>query len=201
LDRYLAYYCRPDLPEQHRVPPLLPAERLLLDFLPYERRRLTRSGLHLFRVDYSSRDLLPMWRRQNQAQIERVVVYDPRSLATIWVIDDVTGDYIAVPYRVPRADMTLAESEAARRRLQALRAADRTEPRLFENVLQVRAIEERGRTATSRMKAERSHQARRSASRSATPTGASSVQPAELQPSASIIPPALIEPFADIEDL
>lgn len=79
LERYLAYYRRPDLPEVQRVPPLLPAERLLLDFLPYEHRKLTRTGFHLFRVDYSSPDLLPMWCRQNQTLVERVVVYDPRS--------------------------------------------------------------------------------------------------------------------------
>lgn len=92
-------------------------------------------------------------------------MYDPRSLATVWVVDEVTGDYLAVPYRVPRADMTLAESEAARRRLQTLQAADRTEARLFENVLQLRAIEERGRTATVRMKAERSRHAARPCNR------------------------------------
>ena len=201
LDRYLAYYRRPDLLEEQRIPPLLPAERLLLDFFPYEHRRLTRAGLHLFRVDYSSRDLLPMWRRQNQAPVERVVVYDPRSLATVWVVDDVTDEYIAVAYRVPRPDMTLVESEAARRRLQALKAADRTEARLFENVLQIRAIEERGRTATLRMKAERSRQARRSASRSTMPDNAGSAQPTASQPSVAITPPAVIEPFADVEDL
>ena len=37
--------------------------------------------------------------------------------------------------------MTLAESEAARQRLQALKAADRTESRLFENLSDIRAIE------------------------------------------------------------
>jgi len=38
LDRYLAHYRRPDLPDELRVPPLLSADRLLLDFLPYEHR-------------------------------------------------------------------------------------------------------------------------------------------------------------------
>jgi putative transposase len=204
LDRYLAWYRRPDLPDDQRVPPLLPAERLLLDFLPYERRRLVRTGFRLFRVDYSARDLLAMWKRQNQEAIERIVVYDPRSLATVWVVDDVTGGYIAVPYRVPRADMTLAESDVARRQLRALKAADRTEARLFERVLQVRAIEQQGRTATSRMKAERSRQARRAGSAprlhdvgtAAPPAGALSARP----PSAPL-PPAVIEPFPDVEDL
>jgi putative transposase len=197
LDRYLAYYCRPDLADGQRVPPFLPAERLLLDFLPYERRRLVRTGFRLFRVDYSSRDLLPMWQRQNQELIERVVVYDPRSLATVWVVDEATGEYIAVPYRVPRADMTLAESEAARRQLHALKAADRTEARLFETVLRVRAVEEHGRTATSRMKAERSRQARRAAS---APT-ARGYADAPLSSPNPPMPPAVIEPFADVENL
>jgi hypothetical protein len=142
-----------------------------------------------------------MWQRQNQERIERIIVYDPRSLATVWVVDDATGEYIAVPYRVPRADMTLAESEAARRRLQALKAADRTETRLFETVLQVRAVEERGRTATSRMKAERSHQARRAAN--ARDAGGMKVPAAAVSlPSAQAPPlPAVIEPFTDVADL
>jgi putative transposase len=200
LARYLAYYRRPDLADDQRVPPLLPPERLLLDFLPYERRRLVRTGLRLFRVDYSTCDLLAMWQRQNQERIRRIVVYDPRSLATVWVVDDATGDYIAVPYRVPRADMTLAESEAARRRLQTLKAADRTEARLFEIVRQVRAVEERGKTATARMKAERSRQARRGA---AAPDAGDRVPSAPVSapslPQAR--PPAVIAPFADVEDL
>jgi len=123
------------------------------------------------------------------------VVYDPRSLSTIWVVDDVTGDYVAVPYRIPRPDMTLVESEAARQRLQALKAADRTEARLFDNVLQIRAIEERGRTATARMRAERSRQARRVAR-----DGTASELPADPRRPA-IAPPVHIEAFADVEDL
>ena len=190
------------MPDDQRVPQILPAGRLLLDFLPYERRRLVRTGFRLFRVDYSARDLLAMWQRQNQEPIERLVVYDPRSLATVWVVDDATGEYIAVPYRVPRADMTLAESEAARRQLQALKAADRTEARLVETVQHIRAIEERGRTATARMKAERSRQARRAKASSAHDHTAQ--PPAGDEPSAStaaVSPLAVIEPFADVEDL
>lgn len=57
-------------------------------------------------VDYSSRDLLPPWKRDNGQRVERVVVYDPRSLAQVWVADEVTGGYVAVPYRVPHPDMT-----------------------------------------------------------------------------------------------
>ena len=201
LDRYVAYYRRPDLPDDQRIPQFLPAERLLLDFLPYEHRRLVRTGFRLFRVDYSSRDLLPMWKRQNQERLERIVVYDPRSLATVWVVDDVNGGYIAVPYRVPRADMTLAESAAARRHLHALKAEDRTEARLFESVLQIRAVEERGRTATSRMKAERSRQAWRAASASKPHHQVAKRSACDASSRLPQARPIVIEPFTDVEDL
>jgi len=145
-----------------------------------------------------------MWKRQNQEAIERIVVFDPRSLATVWVVDEANGGYIVVPYRVPRADMTLAESEAARRQLQALKAADRTETRLFERVLQVRAIEQDGRTATSRMKAERSRQARRAVSAPRMHADGTPAPPAAAMSAHSPhapLPPVVIEPFTDVEDL
>lgn len=209
LARYLAYYRRPALPDPDRIPPRLPAERLLLDFLPFERRALTRCGLRLFRVDYSSPDLLPLWRRDNQRRVERIVVYDPRRLATIWVADDTTGDYIAVPYRMPHPDMTLAESEAARRALRRLKAADRTERRLFDNVAAIRAIETQAKTATARMKAERTRQARRGADEAALSlprSRSASIAPPGINPRSLPQPggrpaslPAVIEPFTDVE--
>lgn len=207
IERYLAYYRRPDLADAERVPPRLPARRFLLDFLPFERRALTRCGFRLFRIDYSARDLLGMWRRDNGRRVMRIVVYDPRSLATIWVLDEVTGDYIAVPYRVPHPDMTLAESEEARRRLRALKAADRTERRLFENIAAIRAIEAAAKTTTARRKAERTRQARRGAAEAATrllPPGASAVPTLDGVTSGSsgttdaASPAVVIEPFTDV---
>jgi hypothetical protein len=59
--------------------------------------------------------------------------------------------------------MTLAESEAARRRMRVSRAQDRTERRLFENLAEIRAIEEQARSATSRRKAERTRLANKAA--------------------------------------
>lgn len=84
--------------------------------------------------------LLPPWQRDNQRQVERIVVHDPRSLANVWVLDETTDGYIAVPTRLPRPDMTLAQSEAARQALQACKARDHTEGRLFENLAQIRSI-------------------------------------------------------------
>lgn len=178
IERYLGYYRRPDLPGAERIPPRLPANRFLLDFLPFERRALRRTGVALFKVDYSSIDLLPLWRRDNQQPVERVVVYDPRSLARIWLLDDATDDYIAVPYRIPHPDMTLTESEEARRRMRASRAQDRTERRLFENLAEIRAIEEQARSATSRRKAERTRLANKAA-RESVPGRAVESGPAE----------------------
>lgn len=213
MERYLAYYRRPGLPDAERVPPQPAVERFLIDFLPHERRRLIRTGFRLFRVDYSSPDLLGMWRRQNRREVERVVVYDPRSLAKVWVVDDAPtadGGYIAVPYRVPHPDMTLAESEEARRRMRSLKAADRTEKRLVENVLRVRAIEGQARTTTARVRAERSRQARRGAAtdHGARPVAAAAPAEAGFGPSPHATPaprpslaPAVITAFDDVEDL
>jgi putative transposase len=203
IERYLAYYRRPGLSDAERVPPRLPACRLLLDFLPYERRALTRCGFRLFRVDYSSRDLLGLWRRDNGRRVERIVVYDPRSLATVWVVDEDTGDYIAVPYRVPHPDMTLAESEAARRQLRLLKAADRTERRLFDNLAAIRAIEAEAKTLTERRRAERTRQARRAVADTASalpqPGPDNGVEQKALLPEQPV--PANIVPFTDVEVL
>ena len=218
IERYLGYYRRPDLPDAERIPPRLPADRFLLDFLPFERRALRRTGVALFKVDYSSIDLLPLWRRDNQQPVERVVVYDPRSLAGVWLLDDATDDYIAVPYRIPHPDMTLAESEEARRRMRAPRTQDRTERRLFENLAEIRAIEEQARSATSRRKAERTRLANKAARESATGKPGESV-PAEtvsagaatfggrpardepMDPAAPTWAGQAIAPFGDVERL
>src|SRR5208337_4689759 len=69
-------------------------------------------------------------------------------------------------------------SEEARRRMRASRAQDRTERRLFENLAEIRAIEEQARSATSRRKAERTRLANKAARESATGKPGESV-PAE----------------------
>jgi putative transposase len=212
IERYLGYYRRPDLPDAERIPPRLPADRFLLDFLPFERRALRRTGVALFKVDYSSVDLLPLWRRDNQQPVERVVVYDPRSLARVWLLDDATDDYIAVPYRIPHPDMTLAESEEARRRMRAARAQDRTERRLFENLAEIRAIEDQARSATSRRRAERTRLASKAA-RASLPGKLDERGPAETvsrgaedmhritDPAAPTWTGQAIAPFGDVERL
>jgi hypothetical protein len=102
--------------------------------------------------------------------------------------------------------MTLAESEAARRQLRALKVADRTEARLFESVLQIRAVEERARTTTARMKAERTRQARRAAAAAASvaPDHVATQQSTTDVPSPSLPaqpPLTVITSFTDVEDL
>jgi len=201
IDRYLAYYRQPELPDAERIPPRLRTD-LLLDFLPYEQRALSRSGFRLFRVDYSSVDLLTLWKRDNQKRVERVVVYDPRSLKQVWVADEITGDYITVPYRIPHPDMTLAESVAARAVFGRSKARDRTEQRLFDNLAEIRATVAWAKSTTSRRKAERTVQANRSARERATPKGTGETTDKSVIPTRQ---PAWagadIRPFSDVERL
>jgi putative transposase len=201
IDRYLAYYRQPDLPDVDRVPPRVETN-MLLDFLPYEQRALRRTGLRLFWVDYSSIDLVPLWKRDNQKPIERVVVYDPRSLKQIWIADEATGDYIVAPYRIPHPDMTLAESLEARAAFRELKVRDRTEQRLFNNLDAIRSIVAKAKSTTSRRKAERTVEARRAVAEkdaSASPSALVSTVAASKKP-----PPwagTEIKPFADVERL
>ena len=65
MDRYLAYYRRPDLPDPpSKVPPRLLRPNGPVARFPALRDRGhdLRCGVRLFRVDYSSVDLLPPWR-------------------------------------------------------------------------------------------------------------------------------------------
>lgn len=199
IERYLAYYRRPELPPAERIPPLL-RPQLLLDFLPYELRALRRTGIRLFRVDYSSLDLLPLWRRDNQQPVERVVVYDPRSLRQVWIADEVSGEYIAVPYRIPHPDMTLAESVEARSAFHEAKARDRTERRLFENLSETRAIVAQAKSKTTRRKAERTFQAAKNVQDRSLPAMPES-NPNKVVPTNRV--PAWhdtdVTPFSDVE--
>lgn len=208
IERYLAFYRSPALPDAARVPPM-PPENFLLDFLPYEMRTLRRTGFRLFRVDYSAVDLLPLWRHDNQKQVARIIVYDPRSLAQIWVADETTGEYIAISYRIPHPDMTLAESEALRSSFHAAKAQDRGEARLFDNLAETRAIVEKAKSTTMRRKAERTRQAQRQAAEQFPPKASpTSGRPTEMTGPPEKIgadgtqPPwagGTILPFADVE--
>jgi tRNA A37 N6-isopentenylltransferase MiaA len=101
--------------------------------------------------------------------------------------------------------MTLAQSVEARRELNNSKAKDRTEKRLFENVAKIKSIEAEALTATTRRRAERSHQAAK-----ATRTKVSAVKVGEptdsAAPAGAPAPvPAWAEntivPFADVERL
>ena len=139
--------------------------------------------------------MLPLWQRDNGRRVARVVVYDPRSLAQVWVQDEATGAYIVVPYRTPHPDMTLAESEAARARLRSLRTADRTEGRLFESLAGIRRIEAEATTATARKRAERAREGQRSAAEARTRRG-EDAPPAAAPPA---FPTGEAEPFSEVE--
>ena len=157
------------------------------------------------RVDYSSSNLLPLWQQDNGRGVERIVVYDPRSLAQVWVLDETTDTYLAVPTRVPRPDLTLAQSEASRRALHASKAQDRTEDRLFENVAKIKAIEAAARTATTRRKAERSRQAAKGVRAAGLVSTASSIETSGSAPEPAGAVPAWagrqVSAFTDIERL
>lgn len=82
------------------------------EFLPLQRRVVGREGIELFRLNYSSDDLIP----ELEAGIKRVVRYDPRDLSRVY-LERERATPIAVPLRDPRIPpVSLWEWNALRRK-------------------------------------------------------------------------------------
>lgn len=131
----------------------------LVDFLPVERRTLTRSGFRLDHVQYYSDALKPFIGRRDQP--ERFVLRrDPRDISRIWVLDPDSGEYLQVPYRTwSRPAISVWEQTAAVARLREQGRAEVDEDALFAMVEQMRHITDIA-TKSSR-KARRDGQRRR----------------------------------------
>ena len=69
------------------------AATFVLHFLPYKRRVITREGVPLFGLQYQSMDL----QRWMEPRRKRVVRYDPRNLACVYVEADDRKSHLVVP--------------------------------------------------------------------------------------------------------
>lgn len=102
---------------------------------------------------------------------------------------------------MPREDITLAQSEEARRALHKSAARDRTEDKLFDNIAQIRAIEASAKSLTARRKAERSVQAAKAKHRQTPAPTDAMAQPPTTVPVAPSWSDADLMPFADAEHI
>lgn len=133
------------------------AQRILVDFLPFEMRRVTRTGVHLFTIAYWSDALRPLVGRSERFAVR----YDPRDLSRVWLRAP-DGEDVALDYRRrDRPPISLYEHRALGRRLRAEGRRCVDEALLFERHAQMRAVVDLARETT--------RAARRSALRSDPP--------------------------------
>ncbi|MFI6369187.1 Mu transposase C-terminal domain-containing protein [Nocardia sp. NPDC050630] len=131
----------------------------LVDFLPVERRSLTRSGFRLDHVQYYCNALKPLITRRELLG-KFVLRRDPRDISRIWALHPDTGEYLEVPYRTwSRPAISVWEQAAAVARLREQGRTEVDEDALFAMVEQMRHITDTA-TAASR-KAHRDGQRRR----------------------------------------
>jgi putative transposase len=112
------------------------ARRLLIDFLPIERRLIRRDGVSLHAIHYWS-DVLRTWIGEQQKMIVR---YDPRDLSRIYLLAP-DGHYYDLNYRdLRRPPITLWEHRLALKRLREEGRTTVDESAIFRTIAAMRAI-------------------------------------------------------------
>jgi putative transposase len=124
---------RPGCGEPASVPD---PRRLLIDFLPIERRLIRRDGVSLHSIHYWS-DVLRRWIGEPEKMIVR---YDPRDLSRIYLLAP-DGDYCDLSYRdLRRPSITLWEHRLALKRLREEGRACVDEGAVFRTIEIMRTI-------------------------------------------------------------
>lgn len=119
----------------------LPTDRLKfwVSFLPEDRRRLRRDGIHLFGITYWASALA---QDVGRAEDRLVVRYDPRDLSRVFVRRP-NGHFIEARYRsLGQPAISLWEHDAAVRSLNEKGRHEYNEKILFKAILEQRAIED-----------------------------------------------------------
>ena len=138
-------------------PRIVDAESFFIDFLPLERRAVSRKGVQLFRIDYFSDVLRPLI---NDGQ-RYVLRYDPRDLSRIWLLSK-DNEYYALPYRERhRPPISLWEHKTIVRKLQEEGRRQVDGAAIFTELEKMRAVvvQAAATTKKARRQAERIRQA------------------------------------------
>jgi putative transposase len=138
-------------------PRIIDPERFLIDFLPLERRAISRSGVQLFYIDYYSDVLRPLIKDGRRY----IVRYDPRDLSRVWLLSK-DSEYYALPYRARhRPPISLWEHKTIVRKLQEEGRRDVDADAIFHQLDKMREVvtEAAAKTRMARRQAERIRQA------------------------------------------
>lgn len=125
----------------------------LIDFLPFQQRRVRRNGVHLFNIAYWADALTPFLINGEAVPVH----YDPRNLARVFV-RGASGGFVDVPYRndLGRPPISLWEQRAVLARLRAAGRATVDEAAIFAAITCQRALVEGARDITVAARREQS---------------------------------------------
>jgi putative transposase len=147
----------PEVPGRGLPPRIADPERFLIDFLPLERRAVSRSGVQLFYIDYYSDVLRPLIGERHRY----IVRYDPRDLSRVWLLSK-NNEYYALPYRArQRPPISLWEHQTIVRMLQEQGRREVDADAIFNQLEKMRTVvtEAAAKTKKARRQAERIRQA------------------------------------------
>lgn len=181
-------------------------DRLRLDLMPFFERTVQPYGVVLDEVHYYS-DVLRRFvnaKDPSHPRIKRKFTFrrDPRDMSTLYFYDPEVKDYFRIPYRdTARPPMSIWEFREARRRLEKQGVKDINEALIFESYEQMRAIEERARTETKRVR--REHERRKHHERNEKPKTSYDKIPAPTGTGwpQNITALPVVEPFDELEEL
>lgn len=118
--------------------------RLLIDFLPIERRLIRRDGVSLHTIHYWS-DVLRSWIGEPQKMVVR---YDPRDLSRIYLLAP-DGQYYDLTYRdLRRPRISLWEHRLALKRLREEGRVNVDESAIFRTIERMRSITDQAVSAS-----------------------------------------------------
>ncbi|MBS0396553.1 MAG: Mu transposase C-terminal domain-containing protein, partial [Proteobacteria bacterium] len=152
--------------------------RLMIDFLPMERRLVRRDGVMLHSIAYWS-DVLRTWVGEPEPMIVR---YDPRDLSRIYLLGP-DGNYYDLSYRdIRRAPISRWEHRRAIKRLREEGYATVDEGAIFRTVERMRAVTDAASAATKGVRRERERRLRIVASNVHTASSTAAPVPASAAP-------------------
>jgi len=138
------------------------ADKLRIDFLPFEVRTVQPKGVQIANIHYFG-DVLQRWigaRQPGKLREKRkfIIRYDPRDISSVLFYDPVLKRHFRLPYRdVAHPPMSLWELRAVQAFLRTQGKTDADEETIFQAFRKMREIEESAKSSTraARLKLER----------------------------------------------
>lgn len=133
-------------------PRISDSERLLLDFMPYEKRTVQDYGVVIDKVHYWSNVLRPWVNAKNpdNAKLRREFIFrrDPRDISRIWFYDPDLSTYFEIPYRnTSHPAVSIWEFREAKKRAEDT-TADVDEAKIFAAYERMQEIEDNAKRET-----------------------------------------------------